>query len=64
MRTFTGLVDTNYILDAIRGSESLEVQVRLITAAFDLHLIYPLLLSSHMDFSIHFKRQLIYDVGK
>jgi len=29
MRAFTGLVDTNYILDAIRGSELLEVQVRL-----------------------------------
>ncbi|KAF8701032.1 hypothetical protein HU200_033927 [Digitaria exilis] len=26
MRTFTGMVDTNYILDAIRGSEILEVQ--------------------------------------
>ncbi|KAJ1290625.1 hypothetical protein BS78_02G258800 [Paspalum vaginatum] len=26
MRTFMGLVDTNYILDAIRGSEILEVQ--------------------------------------
>ncbi|XP_020396724.1 la-related protein 1B [Zea mays] len=26
MRAFTGLVDTNYILDAIRGSELLEVQ--------------------------------------
>ncbi|XP_062193923.1 la-related protein 1B-like [Phragmites australis] len=26
MRQFTGLVDTNYILDAIRGSEILEVQ--------------------------------------
>jgi len=26
MRTFTGLVDTNYILDAIRDSELLEVQ--------------------------------------
>lgn len=42
MRAFTGLVDTNYILDAIRGSESLEVQVRLNTTTFAWYLIYPL----------------------
>jgi len=50
MRTFTGLVDTNYILDAIRDSELLEVQVRLL-----LHFLYVLffmatkIMSSGMD---------------
>jgi hypothetical protein len=39
MRAFAGLVDTNYILDAIRGSENLEVQVRLILLQ---HLLYIL----------------------
>jgi hypothetical protein len=29
MKPFTSLVDTNYILDDIHGSELLEVQVRL-----------------------------------
>jgi hypothetical protein len=60
MRAFTGLVDTNYILDAICDSELLEVQVRLLQ-----HFLYVLfvmatkIMSSGMDCSYLWYREIM-----